>query len=129
VFDKGCDNEDTAVVSQLGDVWLLNQHRLMCGDSTNVQHVKQLMTEKADMAFIDPPYKVNYQGCRTIREKIKNDALAPTQLSEFLNKIIRVRHLVLKRGASLYIYYGGRKQLFLQKILEHNQFEIRNQIV
>jgi DNA modification methylase len=40
-----------------GDLWTLGKHRLLCGDSTNVQHVERLMGgEKADMVFTDPPY-------------------------------------------------------------------------
>ena len=40
-----------------GDLWILGEHRLLCGDSTNVQHVERLMGgEKADMVFTDPPY-------------------------------------------------------------------------
>jgi len=40
-----------------GDLWILGEHRLLCGDSTNVQHVERLMNgEKADMVFTDPPY-------------------------------------------------------------------------
>jgi DNA modification methylase len=40
-----------------GDLWILGNHRLLCGDSTNVQHVERLMNgEKADMVFTDPPY-------------------------------------------------------------------------
>lgn len=40
-----------------GDLWVLGKHRLLCGDSTNVQHVERLMGgEKADMVFTDPPY-------------------------------------------------------------------------
>jgi DNA modification methylase len=40
-----------------GDLWTLGGHRLLCGDSTNVQHVERLMGgEKADMVFTDPPY-------------------------------------------------------------------------
>lgn len=40
-----------------GDLWILGEHRLLCGDSTNIQHVERLMGgEKADMVFTDPPY-------------------------------------------------------------------------
>lgn len=43
-----------------GDLWTLGNHRLLCGDSTNIQHVERLMGgEKADMVFTDPPYGVN----------------------------------------------------------------------
>jgi len=43
-----------------GDLWILGNHRLLCGDSTNVLHVDLLMNgEKADMVFTDPPYGIN----------------------------------------------------------------------
>lgn len=44
-------------ITQLGDLWLLDGHRLLCGDSTKPEDVKRLMDgEKADMVFTDPPY-------------------------------------------------------------------------
>ena len=43
--------------TKLGDVWLLGEHRVMCGDSTSKEAVEILMDgEKADMVFTDPPY-------------------------------------------------------------------------
>ena len=43
-----------------GDLWILGDHRLLCGDSTNIQHVEKLMNgEKADMVFTDPPYGID----------------------------------------------------------------------
>ena len=48
-------------VSQSGDLWLLGNHRLLCGDSTNAQDLAQLMDGGlADMVFTDPPYNVDY---------------------------------------------------------------------
>jgi DNA modification methylase len=47
-------------VTVLGDVWLLGNHRLMCGDSTSIDAVDKLMGGvKADMVFTDPPYGMN----------------------------------------------------------------------
>lgn len=44
-------------VSVEGDIWTLGNHRLMCGDSTDILKVEQLMAgEKPDMVFTDPPY-------------------------------------------------------------------------
>ena len=40
-----------------GDLWQLGHHRILCGDSTNVQHVERLMNgDKADICFTSPPY-------------------------------------------------------------------------
>lgn len=61
-----------------GDVWILGNHRLMCGDSTSIDAVEKLMGgRKAQMVHTDPPYGVNYQSNRrTKTEKfnvLKND--------------------------------------------------------
>lgn len=49
------DPENT--VTESGDLWLLGQHRLLCGDSTKKEDVELLMDgHKADMVFTDPPY-------------------------------------------------------------------------
>lgn len=46
-------------VTKLGDLWQLGEHRLICGDSTNVNVVDRLMNgAKADMVFTDPPYNI-----------------------------------------------------------------------
>lgn len=43
--------------TKLGDLYVLGKHRLLCGDSTNIQHVERLMDgKKSDMVFTDPPY-------------------------------------------------------------------------
>jgi DNA modification methylase len=55
-----------------GDVWILGNHRLVCGDSTVVIDVDKLMNgEKADMVFTDPPYGINVKNTRG---EIKNDS-------------------------------------------------------
>jgi DNA modification methylase len=47
-------------VTKLGDIWILGNHRLMCGDSTSIDAVEKLMGgEKADMVFTSPPYNAN----------------------------------------------------------------------
>jgi DNA modification methylase len=58
-----------------GDLWILGNHRLLCGDSTNPQHVERLMDgKKADMVFTDPPYGVEYDsGWQNKLGQIKND--------------------------------------------------------
>ena len=47
-------------ITVLGDVWLLGNHRVMCGDSTSIDAVEKLMDgQKADMVFTDPPYGID----------------------------------------------------------------------
>ena len=47
-------------ITKPGDLWILGNHRLLCGDSTDVLAVERLMDgTKADMVFTDPPYGVS----------------------------------------------------------------------
>lgn len=55
--------ENVETRCKAGDVWKLGEHRLMCGDSTKVEHIQKLMDgEKADLLITDPPYNVAYEG-------------------------------------------------------------------
>lgn len=84
-FDPADDNEgltdEDAVpevpeepVSKVGDIWLLGEHRVMCGDSTNGGDVALLMNgSTADMVFTDPPYGISYDSKSSKHEIIKND--------------------------------------------------------
>lgn len=50
-------------ITKTGDLWILGNHRLLCGDSTDVLAVERLMDgKKADMVFTDPPYGMSYQS-------------------------------------------------------------------
>ena len=46
-------------ITKQGDLWILGEHRLLCGDATKKEDVERLMDgQKADMVFTDPPYNV-----------------------------------------------------------------------
>lgn len=83
--------------AKLGDLYILGNHRLICGDSTDVNVIDRLMDgAKADMVFTDPPYGYNYQSNR--REKsekfdvLKNDDKI---LDFFPNLVGRVNGFVM----------------------------------
>jgi len=60
-------------ITKPGDLWLLGDHRLLCGDSTNAQDVERLMAgAKAGMMITDPPYGVEYDP--SWRVEITEDA-------------------------------------------------------
>ena len=81
--------------SKPGQIWILGDHRLMCGDSTKKEDVELLMAgKKADMVFTDPPYNVNYgannshnTGALSKKDRgIKNDFMEGDQFTEFIMK-------------------------------------------
>jgi ParB-like chromosome segregation protein Spo0J len=48
-------------ITRPGDLWVLGEHRLLCGDATVLADVERVLDERlADMAFTDPPYNVDY---------------------------------------------------------------------
>lgn len=57
-------------ISKTGDLWLLGEHKLLCGDATKADDYKRLLgDELPDMAFTDPPYNVNYAN--TAKDKLR----------------------------------------------------------
>jgi DNA modification methylase len=73
-----CDEDDCPDVSEepiakLGDVWLLGEHRLMCGDSTSIDAVDKLLNQNIiDCVYTDPPYGINEKGDRSQRKGSKS---------------------------------------------------------
>ena len=75
----------------LGDVWVLGNHRLMCGDSTSIDAVDKLMNgTKADMVFTDPPYNVAFNGRSGKHDVIKNDDLPKVEFEQFISEVCNV---------------------------------------
>ena len=81
VDDDDVPEEAVAVVSRPGDVWVLGEHRVLCGDATDPESYARLLDgAQADMVFIDPPYNVDYANSakdrlRGTQRPILNDNL------------------------------------------------------
>ena len=91
----------------LGDIWLLGDHRLMCGDSTSIDAVDKLMDgKKADMWLTDPPYNVAYEGKTKDALKIKNDSMSNDSFRQFLTDSYIAADSVMKAGAVFYIWHA-----------------------
>lgn len=91
-------------ITQLGDLWLLGEHRLLCGDATEAEAVARLVAgERAACLWTDPPYGVNYEGKTREALTIANDALLPEGLGQLLHEaFINAREALLARRAVLY---------------------------
>jgi ParB-like chromosome segregation protein Spo0J len=67
-------------VTIAGDLWMLGNHRLLCGDATIQTDVERLMaSESVDLIFTDPPYNVDYEGYTKQRLKISGDRMTAEQ--------------------------------------------------
>ena len=99
-------------ITKQGDLWLLGEHRLLCGDATRKADVEALMGgEKADMVFTDPPYGVDYSGRgKKTKKKIINDNLKGDELYDFLIKAFENMSLATKGGSVAYVFHADSKK-------------------
>lgn len=90
-------DEGEETVTNLGDVWELGRHRLICGDSTDKVVFNKLLGENnVDMVFTDPPYGYNFQSnLRTKSEKFDVILNDDKILDFFPNLIGRVNGFVM----------------------------------
>lgn len=119
-------------VSEKGKVYLLGEHRLMCGDSTNPEDVRQLMNgQKASVVVTDPPYGVSYTGNPngTDYEMIANDDLRGEKLDAFLLAafVNITKHAIPNLPA--YVFYASSTHKEFQNALEAAGFKLKQQII
>ena len=115
--------------TRIGDLWKLGNHRLICGDSTDVAVIDRLMDGvKADMVFTDPPY-----GMKKESEGVLNDNLNYDDLLDFNRQWIPLTFGALKDTGCWYCW-GIDEPLMdiysniLKPMKKANQIVIRNYI-
>ena len=93
-------DDEAEPVSRLGDVWVLGSHRLMCGDSTDPDHVSALMGgELATLIHADPPYGMGKEG-----DGVANDNLYRERLDKFQMEWWSAFRAKSKDNGSAYIW-------------------------
>ena len=114
--------------TKLGDIYILGNHRLMCGDSTSIDAVEKLMDgNKADMVFTDPPYGVDYDGGHATekrRTKLDND-----DKTLMYSGALPVAYMVSKEGAALYLWFADRFAKDVLEALENCNYKVRTWII
>ena len=82
-------------ITKEGDLYILGNHRLLCGDSTNIQQVEKLIDgNKADMIFTDPPYNVAFNGRSGKFDVIKNDDLSEDSFDELITGMVEIINIL-----------------------------------
>jgi DNA modification methylase len=89
----------------LGDVWVMDKHRLMCGDSTSIDDGEKLMDGLlADLVFTDPPYNVAYSGRGANNlGTIKNDDMSAEDFEQFCRDVFSTYNVIMKPLACIYV--------------------------
>jgi len=106
-------------ITKLGDVWILGNHRLMCGDSTRIESAKRLMGDDlADLLITDPPYNVDMTAKNEMLQKagkarkdestfgIQNDKMSDDHFRQFLRDVYSTANSVMRDGAVFYIWHA-----------------------
>ena len=106
-FDDNVPEPPAAPVSLPGDLWLLDSHRIFCGDCTNREHLVALMNgRKARLILTDPPYNVAYQGGTKEALRIKNDNMDADSFASFLRQVYTNLYAVADDGAAIYVCHA-----------------------
>ena len=123
-------DEENEPICKMGDVWQLGNHRLMCGDSTNVSDVEKLMNgDKADLLLTDPPYNVAYEGRTKEKLKIENDDMSDEEFQEFLISAFENSNIVMKDGASFYIWHADIEGFNFRAACKKTGWKIRQCLI
>jgi len=117
-------------VTKEGDLYILGNHRLLCGDSTNVDHLNKLMgNELADLWLTDPPYNVNYEGKTEEKLKINNDSMSDNNFRDFLCQVYSAANSFLKPGASFYIWHADSEGYNFRGAAKDTGWKIRQCLI
>ena len=120
-FDVDAELEKPCI-SQVGDIWHLGKHRVICGDSTLQETYQRLLgSEKVNLVCTDPPYFVALESSSG---KIKNDDLSDKDGYDFLLKTYRCLHDAMARDASIYSFYATAKTRLVFDAFEDAGFKV-----
>ncbi len=106
-----------------GDLWLLGEHKVLCGDSTSKEDAKRLMNGKmAKLCITDPPYNINYES--EDGKKIINDNMSSKEFYNFLLGFYKNMHKYLISGGAFYIFHADSETEAFRGALEEAKLKI-----
>jgi DNA modification methylase len=128
-------------ITVLNDIWQLGNHKLICGDSTELNTLDLLMeSQKADLIFTDPPYGISFGGGRAKGttekgDKVKahgmiiNDDLRDDDLSNLLKDALSNSKMFAKEEAPCYVCFNYKNFVNFEESFEEAGFKVDSLIV
>lgn len=126
-------------ISRMGDIWLLGKHRVMCGDSTNMEDVGLLMGKtKATLLFTDPPYGVSIGKKNAFLKSMKGssgnvddlamDDMRPAELGDMLLKAMKLCKTSMSDDCSVFVCspQGGGLGMMMMMMMKDAGLEVRH---
>jgi len=145
--ELGCEHEKTGnvpdddipkppkkAVTKTGDLWILGEHRLLCGDSTKAEDVERLMgKEKASLFATDPPYFVDYNKTKRPKTKQKNwDQYKEIPLKDakgFIKAFYRSSEQYMISKCPLYLWHADKKRALIDDVCSELGLCIHQRII
>jgi DNA modification methylase len=122
--------KDEEAETKLGDFYDLNEHRIICGDSTHPDVISKLLGDNVPVLMVtDPPYGVNYDPkwrCQVKGKPRTVKAAGKVQNDDQINWAL-AWHLF--PGSVAYIWHAGKYCSDVQRSLEEAEFEIISQVI
>jgi DNA modification methylase len=139
-LDEAMKAAQSAPVAKRGDLWLLGDHRLLCGNSCNTEDVARLMNgEKASLMATDPPYLVDYSGGNhpaskgnkgnPKRNKNWDEYQDPEVSVQFYREFLSLGLAHLKENSAIYQWHAHRRQAIVEQAWTACGLLIHQQII
>lgn len=121
-------------ITQKGDLWILGNHRLLCGDSTSDEDVTRLMDgHKASLFATDPPYCVDYTGADRPNggrdwSNVYHEIDIPDAV-DFMRKFYKAGLKHIQEGTALYLWHASKRRSDIEGICKELGILIHQEIV
>lgn len=121
---------DENAITKLGDIYELNSHRIVCGDSTLPEYVDKCLAGAEPILMVtDPPYGVEYDPSWRKDIKGKHPPVRALGKVQNDNKVNWDLAWHLFPGSVAYVWHADRHACEVQVSLENAEFEIKSQII
>ena len=117
-------------VTKKGDVWVLGNHKIICGDATQMDIYETLLGDKkADLVVTDAPYNVDYVGKTKDKLKIQNDRQEDQSFIQFLSDSFSNLNIHLKQGGCFYIWHSDSEGYAFRTACINTDWKVRQTLI
>lgn len=122
--------KDEDATTKLGDVYELNDHKIICGSSTEHGVYDKIAKDLLfDLIITDPPYNVDYTGKTKDALKIQNDSMSDNKFYSFLYDAYVNMYLHIKDGSPIYVFHADMEGVNFRKAFKDSGFKLSQCLV